>query len=110
MGFSALFQDLIFRIISGIWYRININGFMSSPFQSSRGVRQGDPLSPMLFILAQQVLSFNLNQQLAMGRLLPFRMGRSISPISHLFFADDMLIFTNGRLRSLRRLKLLLQH
>lgn len=52
MGLSVSFQDLINHHLCSIWYSISINGFKSSQFQSSRGVRQGDPLSPLLFILA----------------------------------------------------------
>lgn len=45
MGFSPGFQDLIYRSICNIRYRVCVNGFYSSEFRSSRGVRQGDPLS-----------------------------------------------------------------
>lgn len=108
MGFSAGFQDLIYRHLCSIWYTININDFQSSQFRSSRGVRQGDPLSPMLFILSQQILSFNIQKLETEGKLQPYRMGRNVKPASHFFYADDMLVFSNGRLRALRHLKRLL--
>lgn len=108
MGFSATFQDLVFQNISDIWYSININGEMSLLFHYTRGVRQGDPLSPLLFIIAQQVFSYNLKKLEEEGRLKPFNMGRGVRTISHLFLADDMLLFTNGSLRSLRALRALL--
>lgn len=67
MGFSHIAQDLVYRSISNIRYRVSVNGFHSSEFGSSRGVRQGDPISPLLFIMAQQILSFNLNNKQERG-------------------------------------------
>lgn len=59
MGSSATFQDFVYRSICNIQYRIRVNGLFSDEFNSSRGMRQGDLLSPLLFIIAQHVLSFN---------------------------------------------------
>lgn len=110
MGFSHIAQDLVYRSISNIRYRVSVNGFHSNEFGSSRGVRQGDPLSPLLFIMAQQILSYNLNNKQQRGELMPYRLGRSVVPISHLFYADDMLLFANGHSRSLQRLKRLMNN
>lgn len=109
MGFSQKVQDLVYRTISDIRYKISINGESSPEFRSSRGVRQGDPLSPLLFILAQQLLSFNLKKLEVAGKMQPYRLGRNIRPISHILFADDLLIFSNGRIRSLHCVRELLQ-
>lgn len=110
MGFSHIAQDLVYRSISNIRYRVSVNGFHSNEFGSSRGVRQGDPLSPLLFIMAQQILSYNLNNKQQRGELMPYRLGRSVVPISHLFYVDDMLLFANGHSRSLQRLKRLMNN
>lgn len=109
MGFSDIVQDLVFRSISDITYKININGETSAEFRSSRGVRQGDPLSPLFFILAQQIFFYNFKKLEQRGELQTYKLGRNMDPISHLFFADDMLIFSNGSIRSLRRLRNLLK-
>lgn len=108
MGFSAAVQDLVYGNICSIRDRVCINAFYSSKFGSSRGVWQGDPLSPLLFILVQQKLSYNLNKRQHSGEILHYRLGRHVTPISHLFYADDMLVFTNGRIRSLQSLRELL--
>lgn len=59
MGLSSIFQDIIYWSISVIWYLININGELTSQFRSTKGFRQGDPLSRLLFIISQQILSYN---------------------------------------------------
>lgn len=96
MGFSTVVQDMVYRAISDVRYRININGENSEEFQSTRGVKQGDPLSPLLFIMAQQIFSFNLKKMEKNGNMKPYKLGRNIQAVSHLFFADDMLLFSNG--------------
>lgn len=101
--------DMVYRAISDIPYKISVNGENSSEFVSTRGVRQGDPLSPLLFIMAQQIMSFNLKKMEDERKLRQYKLGRNIQPISHLFFADDMLIFSNGTIRSLRNMRKLLQ-
>lgn len=57
MGFSHIAQDLVYRSISNIRYRVSVNGFHSSEFG----------ISPLLFIMAQQILSFNLNNKQERG-------------------------------------------
>ncbi|XP_060201103.1 secreted RxLR effector protein 78-like [Lycium barbarum] len=61
MGFSESLIDMVFRIISNNWYSLLINVQQKGFFQSSRGVKQGYPLSPTLFILAAKALTRNLN-------------------------------------------------
>ncbi|VFQ96131.1 unnamed protein product [Cuscuta campestris] len=67
------------------------------------GVKQGDPLSPLLFIIGLEGLSRLLISHHHSGYLSPFNVGRVPNP-SHLAYADDLVIFTNGRVRNLLRL------
>lgn len=74
IGLSDDFQDLIYHSLCNIWYRVNINSFLSDKFHSTRGVRQGDPISPLLFIIAHQVLSANFKRLESQGAVKPYRM------------------------------------
>ncbi|XP_060190609.1 uncharacterized protein LOC132619859 [Lycium barbarum] len=54
MGFSSFFIDLIWRLLANNWYSVLLNGQAHGFFHSTRGVKQRDPLSPALFIIAAE--------------------------------------------------------
>ena len=73
-----------------------VNGSPTGFFQSSRGLRQRDPLSPYLFVVVMEAFSCLLKRAIAGGFLSPClirgRRGEGVQ-VSHLLFADDTLIF-----------------
>ena len=77
-------------------FSILINGSPKDFFGSSRGLRQGDPLSPLLFAIVMEALSCLLDGAVLAGHISSFTVGtRSNTPlmVTHLLFADDTLIF-----------------
>ena len=64
------------------------NGFATAPFSLSRGVRQGDPLSPYLFIMALETLAIQIRSD---SKIQGFKIGDEIVKLS--LFADDMTCF-----------------
>jgi hypothetical protein len=89
----------IVHCISSVCFSVLVSSTPSSFFSSSHGLRQGDPLSPLLFVIVMEALSKLLIATVHRGLLLGFSMGSSRSEvvnISHLLFADDTLVFLWG--------------
>ena len=83
---------LIYACISTSTFSVIINGQPYGKFKSSRGIRQGCPLSPSLFILAVNELSYALQDALNHSRLSGITLGPQCPPIHSLMFADDLLV------------------
>ncbi|XP_071939035.1 uncharacterized protein [Coffea arabica] len=80
-----------------------VNGAAHGFFKSFRELRQGDPLSPALFVIGAEVLSRGLNNLAIQPSFLGFTVSQGCSGVTHLAFADDVLILTNGSTTALRR-------
>jgi len=94
MGFGERWINWINFNISTVKYSILINRSPVGFFSPQRGLRQGDPLSPFLFILAMEGLSRMLDKAKQLQWLNGFDVGSMITTnISHLLYADDTLIF-----------------
>nr|XP_027108979.1 uncharacterized protein LOC113728817 [Coffea arabica] len=101
-GFGEIFIDLVWRLISNVWFSVILNGASHGFFKSTRGLRQGDPLSPALFIIGAEVLSRGLNNLAMQSGFVGFKVPYACPTITHLAFADDVLIFANGSSYSLK--------
>ncbi|XP_070011225.1 uncharacterized protein [Nicotiana sylvestris] len=96
MGFTERLIGIVFGLVSNNWYSILINGQAHGFFKSSRGVKQGDPVSPTLFILAAEALSRGLNALHTNLYFCGFGMPKWSPKINHLAYADDMIIFSSS--------------
>ncbi|WMV08067.1 hypothetical protein MTR67_001452 [Solanum verrucosum] len=102
MGFGEVFIDFVWRTMSNNWYSVIVNGTRHGFFHSTRGLKQGDPLSPALFILGAEVLSRILNLLHYDPNYKGFQMEIRGPQINHLCFADDVIIFTSRTRASLQ--------
>ena len=105
MGFPDAWISLIDRCIGSCWFSVLINGAPSGFFKSSRGLRQGDPISPALFVIAAEYLSKALDKLILGKREMTFKAARRCMEISHLAYADDIIIFMQAAASSLSQLR-----
>jgi hypothetical protein len=95
-GFGERWCSWIKHCISTARFSVLINGSPSGFFGSSRGVRQGDPLSHFLFVLVMEALSRMISAMYSRGLILGFSVGSREHvhvEVSHILFADDTLLF-----------------
>ncbi|KAL4383150.1 hypothetical protein GQ457_15G021490 [Hibiscus cannabinus] len=93
MGFGSVWCHWISMCISTAYISVLVNGSPSAPFAISRGLRQGCPLSPMLFNIVDEALSALLRNATARGLFTRLFIGQSRVEVSHIQFADDLILF-----------------
>ena len=93
LGFAERWISMIMECICTVQYSVLLDGVLKGYVIPSRGLHQGDPLSPYLFLLCAEGLSALIRQTGSMGRLKGIRTSRVGPWVSHLFFADDSLLF-----------------
>ncbi|XP_042012194.1 uncharacterized protein LOC121760620 [Salvia splendens] len=105
IGFPDAWTGLIERCIGSCWFSVLINGVPAVFFKSTRGLRQGDPISPALFLIAADYLSRALDRLILGKKDMIFKASRRCMEISHLAYADDIIIFTQAAANPLHRLR-----
>ncbi|XP_019084213.1 PREDICTED: uncharacterized protein LOC109125888 [Camelina sativa] len=93
MGFDQKWVGWIMQCITSISYRILINGDPKRRIRPTRGIRQGDPISPYLFILCTEALIAQIKNAEKEGKIQGLRISNASPRVSHLLFADDNLFF-----------------
>jgi hypothetical protein len=109
LGFPASWCSLVMKCISSVSFSVRINGVFSEFFKSTRGIRQGDPISPYLFLLCSEGLSCMVKNIGPLYVSRGVRVSRHAPWISHLLFADDCLIFTQASKRGADRIAAILE-
>lgn len=100
LGFVEQWIHLLMQCVCSVSYSILINGQLHGHIIPSRGIRQGDPLSPFFFIICAEALSSLLQQAGKVGGLTGVPISIGIIRILHLLFADDSLVFCRANLRN----------
>lgn len=87
---------MILQCISSSTISLLLNGSPTKCFSPSRGLRQGDPISPYLFILCMEGFSRIISNAVSENLIIPVKPAVHAPRIYHLFFADDCILFTRA--------------
>lgn len=93
LGFHENWTNWIMQCVTTVTYSYLVNDTSYGEVQPERGIRQGDPMSPYLFILCGEVLSGLCKNAAKNGSLQGIRVARGCPRINHLLFADDTMFF-----------------
>ncbi|XP_072058188.1 uncharacterized protein [Arachis hypogaea] len=96
-GFAEKWIDLVMKCVRSASYRIKVNGELSKKIKPQRGLRQGDPLSPYLFILAAEVFTTLMQEARTKGKITGLKIAPTAPTLTHLLFADDCIIFAKAK-------------
>ncbi|KAL9226062.1 hypothetical protein vseg_001914 [Gypsophila vaccaria] len=108
LGFDGGWIDRVMACVRSVTFSVLVNGTPSDRFTPKRGLRQGDPLSPYLFILCAEALSGLIRRALENRSIHGVRVANRAPIVSHLFFADDSIIFTKATAEEMQTVKSIL--
>lgn len=108
-GFSERFIHTVMTCVTSPTFIIKVNGEGHRYFEGKRGLRQGDPMSALLFVLVMQYLSRVLKCMCALPHFAFHFMCKQVK-LSHLILVDDLMIFCNANNSSVKRIMEALDH
>lgn len=105
MNFDLKWISWIHAILSTTRISVLVNGSPAKEFSPSRGLRQGDPISPLLYNLVGKALHSMFNTAADEGVLKGLLLGKRSKQITHLQYADDTVIFIDNNTDSIEGVK-----
>ena len=104
MRFDPKRIKCIMECVTSVEYTLLINGSMARSFKPSQGLRQGDPLSPYLFLMCVEGLSALVRKAGETGVLKGMKSSQNGIWVSHLIFANDSLLFCQATMEECQKL------
>lgn len=108
MNFPPKWVGWIMECVTIASVNVFVNGSPSGEFKLERGIRQGDPLSPFLFLVATEGLNLLTKRAVERGLLKACKVGRERVEVSHIQYADDWLFMVEGNRENVEALRWLL--
>ena len=96
--------------ITKVSYSMLVNGELKGMISPTRGLRQGDPLLPYLFLFCVEVLNAIFRKVVAEGEIQGFSICRNRPKLTHLFFADECLLLCRSSLEECEKIQELLAY
>jgi len=104
LHFPKVFTKWIMAYVSNVEFFLHLNGQIHGSFMGYRGLRQGDPLSPLLFVLAMEYFSRIMLKASSHPHFKHHPHCKTLN-LTHLMFADDLILFGNVEIPTIRIMK-----
>ena len=93
LGFNERWVDIVMSLVTSVKFSVLFNGKKLQQFEPSRGIIQGDPISPYLFLIAAEGLSCLLKSKSESSKVTGLQVAATAPSVNHLLFADNSLLF-----------------
>jgi hypothetical protein len=108
VGFGIHMTNRILACVNSTSFVVLVNGKATDFLRSGRGLCQGCPLSPLLFILVMESLSLLLKQSQRQGIINGIKVAR-ITKILHILFVDDILLLSMASIQEWKEIERIVQ-
>ena len=109
MGFHEKWVELVMHCINSVSYSILVNGAAYGNITPTRDLRQGDPISPYIFLLCADGFSSFIHDAAKNHKISEVSICKGCPKITHLFFTDDSLLFCKANSQECQNLVNILQ-